>query len=397
MRKTFYLGLIAIMLVAGCAEAEKEQVFSVEDARKTLDFAVVQYRNMMAELPDTLEPRSFQGDTMVYSHIYWWTSGFYPGSLWYLYEHSQDEAFKNEAHKRSMRIEPIKKVTNDHDVGFQLYCSFGNGLRLTGNQAYAEIMLDGANSLATRYNPTIGSIRSWDWTDGRWTYPVIVDNMMNLELLMWAAKTSGSDTLRGISIDHSYTTLKNHYRDDHSSYHVVDYNPETGEVIQKNTAQGFADESAWARGQAWGLYGFTMMHRESGNGEFLDHAINIADFLLNHPNYPEDKIPYWDFNAPDIPDAKRDASASAIMASALLELSTFVEGEKSELYFSTAEKILATLSSETYLAKEGENGNFILMHSVGHLPANSEVDVPLTYADYYFIEALLRYIKLKEA
>jgi unsaturated chondroitin disaccharide hydrolase len=397
MRKTFELIMIAFLLSSGCTEPEKEPVFSVKDARKTLDFAVAQYRNMMAQLPDSVEPRSFQGDTMVYSHIYWWTSGFYPGCLWYLYEYSKDETIKEEAHKRTMRIEPIKKVTNDHDVGFQLKCSFGNGLRLTGNQAYADIMLEGANSLATRYNPTIGSIKSWDWTGGRWTYPVIIDNMMNLELLMWASKTSGNEALREISIDHSYTSLKNHYREDFSSYHVVDYDPETGKVIQKNTAQGYADETAWARGQAWGLYGFTMMHRESGNKEFLDHSMKIADFLLNHPNYPEDKIPYWDFNAPDIPDAKRDASAAAIMASALLELSSFAKGEKSELYFNTAEMILATLSSEAYLAKKGENGNFILKHSVGHLPANSEVDVPLTYADYYFIEALLRYIKLKEA
>jgi rhamnogalacturonyl hydrolase YesR len=388
--------LLFLIAFLGCESHKQEEVFSVEKARNTLDFAAVQYRNFVAAMPDTLEPRTFQGDTMVYAGIKWWTSGFYPGSLWYLYEHTGDDFFKNEADKRTRRLESIQYVTNDHDVGFMLYCSYGNGLRLTGNQEYVDVMLTGARSLATRYNPVIGSIRSWDHNRNKWAFPVIVDNMMNLELLIWAAEKSGDESLRDLSIQHAYTTLENHYRPDYSSYHVVDYNPETGEVNQKNTHQGFSDESAWARGQAWGLYGFAMMHRVTGEQEFLDHAIKIADFLLDHPRLPKDKIPYWDFDSPDIPNTYRDVSAASIISSALLDLSTMVEGNQSEKYFGAAETMLASLSSEPYLANEGENGNFILKHSVGHLPGNSEVDVPLTYADYYFLEALHRYIDLKE-
>jgi unsaturated chondroitin disaccharide hydrolase len=385
---------LSVLALHSCNMSERQQVYSVVQAKSTLDQAANQYRNMMSEMPDTLELRSFNGTEMVYSDIYWWCSGFYPGILWYMYEYTGDDNFRNEAHKRTMRLEPIKYVTTDHDLGFMLYCSFGNGLRLTGNKEYSDILKHGAKSLATRFNPVIGSLKSWDWTQ-RWKFPVIIDNMMNLELLMWAARETGDENLADLSVVHSYTSMQNHYRDDFSSFHVVDYNPETGAVIQKNTAQGYADETAWARGQSWGLYGYTMMYRETGNHDFLEHAIRVADFLVNHPNLPQDKVPYWDFNAPDIPNTFRDASAGSIMASALLELSTYAEGVKGKQYFDVAEQILATLSSYQYLAKEGENGNFILKHGVGHLPANSEVDVPLTYGDYYFVEALLRYINLK--
>lgn len=395
--KSIFSGvLILTAILTGCGQSPHEdEIFSVEKAEASLVSASEQYKRMINTLPDSLLPRTFQGDTMVFSNIYWWTSGFYPGSLWYLYEHTGDEIFLNEARKRTALLEPIKNVTNDHDVGFMLYCSYGNGLRITGNNAYKDVLLQGAASLSTRYNPVVGCIKSWDWSE-RWQFPVIIDNMMNLELLMWAHRESSNDQFREISMDHSFTTLENHYRDDHSCYHVVDYDPETGEVIEKVTHQGYADESTWARGQSWGFYGFTMMYREAKDPAFLEKANNIANFLLNHPNMPEDNIPYWDFDAPDIPDALRDVSASTIMASALLELSTFSDDETSDFYFHSAEKILASLSQDAYLAKPGENGNFILKHSVGHLPGDSEVDVPLTYADYYFIESLMRYIRLKE-
>ncbi|MFW5891940.1 MAG: glycoside hydrolase family 88 protein [Bacteroidota bacterium] len=392
------VGVISVLIImlSGCGESPGEKdIFSVEKAEASLERAAQQYKRMMQTIPDSVLPRTFQSDTMVYSNIYWWTSGFFPGSLWYLYEHTGDETFMEEARKRTMLLEPIKNVTNDHDVGFMLYCSYGNGLRITGNESYADVLLQGAASLSTRYNPVVGSLKSWDWSK-KWQFPVIIDNMMNLELLMWAHQESSNDQYKEISLDHSFTTLENHYREDHSCYHVVDYDPETGEVLERVTHQGYSDESVWARGQSWGLYGFTMIYRETKDPAFLEKAENIANFLLNHPNMPEDNIPYWDFDAPNIPDALRDASASSIMASALLELSTFAEGESSDFYFRSAEKILATLSDDQYLAKPGENGNFILKHSVGHLPGDSEVDVPLTYADYYFIESLMRYIHLKK-
>ncbi len=398
MKKLSVLFLFGLLISCNSTQKQEDKVdFSVEKAKSSLDFVVRQYQHMIAELPDTLDPRTFQGDTMVYANIYWWTSGFYPGCLWYLYEYTKDESFKTEAHERTMRVEPIKHVTDNHDLGFMLYCSFGNGLRLTGNEEYKDILLTGAESLASRFDSTVACIKSWDWDGGKeWQCPVIIDNMMNLEFLMWASEVSGNEKYKNISLTHANTTIKHHFREDYSTFHVVDYDTVTGEPRQKHTHQGYSDESAWARGQSWGLYGYSMMYREAKEKAYLDQAVKIADFLLNHPNLPEDKIPYWDYNAPDIPDAKRDASAGAIMASALLELSTFTEGEKSKTYFNAAEKMLSSLASDAYLSKEGENGNFILKHSVGHLPGNSEVDVPLTYADYYFIEALLRYIDLNK-
>lgn len=215
--------------------------------------------------------------------------------------------------------------------------------------------------------------------------------MMNLELLMWAFRESGDSSFYKIAVSHADTTIKNHFRDDFSSWHVVSYDTITGKVETRQTHQGYSDGSAWARGQAWGLYGFVVMYRETGLQRYLDQAIGIASFMISHRNMPGDMIPYWDFDAPDIPAAMRDASAGAIMASALLELSGYADGEQGESFFRVATKQLQTLSSPEYLADTGENGNFILKHSVGSLPGNSEVDVPLTYADYYYIEALMRY------
>jgi hypothetical protein len=320
----------------------------------------------------------------------WWTSGFFPGSLWYLYEFKKDEQLKRAAMEMTSRVEKEKDNKGTHDLGFMLYCSFGNGFRLTGNESYKEVMLTGAKSLSTRFRPKIGCIQSWNSIRG-WQCPVIIDNMMNLEFLMWAFNQSGDSTFYRIAITHADTTIKNHFRSDFSSYHVVSYDTITGRVEAKQTHQGAADESAWSRGQVWGLYGFTVMYRETGLDRYLRQAKNIAEFLVNHPNLPEDKIPYWDFNAPDIPDAKRDASAGAIMASALIELSSFVDPETAVKYRQIAEIQLRTLSSPQYLAEPGTNGNFILKHGVGHLPGKSEIDVPLTYGDYYYIEALLRY------
>jgi len=323
--------------------------------------------------------------------IYDWTSGFWPGILWYMAEYSGDSGLLNQARHWTAYLEPVKKMPEkNHDLGFMMYCSFGNGLRLTSNESYRDVLLTGAQSLITRYHPNIGCIQSWNSRRG-WQCPVIIDNMMNLEFLMWAFKISGDSTHYRICVNHSDTTMKNHYRPDFSSWHVVSYDTLTGNVEKKQTAQGYADESAWSRGQVWGLYGYVVMFRETGLQRYLDHAVKVAEFLINHPNMPEDKIPYWDFNAPDIPDAKRDASAGAIMASALIELSGMVEEPASSKYLGIAETQLRSLASPAYRAKTGENGNFILKHSVGSLPGNSEVDVPLTYADYYFIEALLRY------
>ncbi|MDR0507604.1 MAG: glycoside hydrolase family 88 protein [Dysgonamonadaceae bacterium] len=322
-----------------------------------------------------------------------WVSGFFPGVLWYLYEYKRDTVLLNYARNYTARVEKEKNNKRTHDLGFMLYCSFGNGYRITGDTTYREVLLTGAESLASRYNPVIGLLRSWDWSnDKQWQYPVIIDNMMNLELLFWASKISGNPKYREIAISHADRTMANHFRPDYSTYHVVSYDTVTGIPEMKVTHQGYADESAWSRGQAWGLYGFTMAYRETKDSKYLEQAKRIADFILNHPNLPADKIPYWDFNAPDIPNAKRDASAGAVIASALIELSGYVDKSLAKKYLNVAKTQLRTLSSPEYLAKKGTNGNFILKHSVGHFTGNIEVDVPLTYADYYYIEALLRLI-----
>lgn len=390
-RHFIYLIIGFITLISCNKPAPMEKV--IDDA---LSFSVKQY-SLMAEvmkdkpglLPRTLDTTG----ALVTAKSNWWTSGFVPGSLWYLYEYSKDEKLKEYAKEMTARVEKEKLNKGTHDLGFMLYCSFGNGLRLAGEESYNEVLLTGARSLSTRFKPNIGCIQSWNSRKG-WQFPVIIDNMMNLEFLMWAFKKSGDSSFYNICVTHSDTTMKNHFRPDFSSCHVVSYDTLTGMVEAKQTHQGAADESAWARGQVWGLYGYTVMYRETKLDRYLNHAKNIAEFLINHPNMPENKIPYWDFNAPGIPDALRDASAGSIMASALIELSRYVDPVSAQKYLTVAETQLRTLSSPEYLARLGENGNFILKHGVGHLPGNSEVDVPLTYGDYYFIEALLRYKNL---
>jgi hypothetical protein len=365
---------------------------------ESLAFSAKQYTLMadvMKEKPGLLPRTIDTSGNLVTAGPGWWTSGFFPGCLWYLYEYSNDEMFRDYAIEMTERIEKEKDNKGTHDLGFMLYCSYGNGLRITGDEPYKDVLLTGARSLSTRFRPNIGCIQSWGSRKG-WQCPVIIDNMMNLEFLMWAFNQTGDSSFYKIAVIHSDTTIKNHFRPDFSTWHVVSYDTISGRVETKQTAQGAADGSAWSRGQVWGLYGYTVMYRETGLQRYLDQAEHIADFLTSHPNMPEDKIPFWDFNAPGIPDTNRDASAGAIMASALIELSSFVGEDKKAQYLNVAEKQLRSLSSPAYLAKEGENGNFILMHSVGSLPGKSEVDVPLTYADYYFIEALLRYRTLLE-
>lgn len=320
----------------------------------------------------------------------WWTPGFFPGSLWYLYEFTHDLKWRDAADKWTMAIEKEQHNTSTHDLGFMIYCSFGNGYRLTNNEEYKKIMLVGAKSLATRFNPKVGLIKSWDKFQNKYDYPVIIDNMMNLEFLLWASNVSRDKIFYNISISHANNTLKNHYRRDYSSYHVVCYGPD-GQVLAKKTKQGASDESSWARGQAWGLYGFTMMYRETKVPEYLEHAQRIANFILNNPNLPSDKIPYWDFLKPG---EERDASAGAIIASALLELSEYSKKGTRERYFNAAEKMLESLSSPLFKARLGENNDFILMHGTGDKPSRSEVDAPLVYADYYYLEALLRYNRI---
>lgn len=353
--------------------------------------AGAQYTLLMQKTPEQQFPKTYFPTTNKheFSSSGWWCSGFYPGALLYLYQQTHDTSLYNEAVRKLQFLQKEQHNTGTHDLGFMMYCSFGNANMMKPSQQYVDVLMNSARSLSTRYNPTVGCIKSWDHKV--WKFPVIIDNMMNLELLFWATRQSGDSSFYKIAVSHANTTLKNHFRPDYSSYHMVNYDPQTGAVIFKKTVQGYADSSAWARGQAWGLYGYTVMYRETKNKTYLHQAEQIADFILNHPNYPSDGIPYWDFNAPDLPHALRDASAASIMASAWLELYKYTDKQHARKYVAAAEKVLRTLSSDTYKAPKGENGGFILKHGVGHMPNKSEVDVPLTYGDYYFVEAMVRY------
>ena len=321
--------------------------------------------------------------------IYDWTSGFFPGSLWYAYELTGDEKLKEEAVKFTNLLNPVRYYDGTHDLGFMIGCSYGNALRLSPADTIRNVITETADNLISRFDPEIGCIRSWDF--GTWNFPVIIDNMMNLDLLFLASRLTGDDKYKDIAIRHADTTMKNHFRDDYTSWHVVSYNDD-GTVERRQTHQGKDDNSSWARGQAWAVYGYTACFRETGDSTYLDFAEHIADMIMSRVT-TEDAIPYWDYDAPAGPDTPRDASAAAVTASGLLELSTFAaDGQK---YYDYAVKILKSLSSPAYLAKAGENEGFVLMHSTGSLPHGSEIDVPLNYADYYYLEAMKRYHSLK--
>lgn len=400
MKKSSFLNKIwgsIILLVVFFSACQSE---NQEDMKKVIEHGLNVAREQALLMAKDLEfqegklPKSTKDGKLETSDCYWWCSGFFPGVLWYLYEDEPTDEMRKYAELFTERLEDVQHVTDNHDVGFMLYCSYGNGYRLTQNPTYKQVLTTGANSLCSRYNPTMKAIRSWDFNKHIWQYPVIIDNMMNLELLMWTSKAVRNDKYRKIAVDHANTTMDNHFRDNYSCYHVVSYDTLTGKPHIKMTHQGYADESSWARGQAWALYGFTMMARETGNHKYMEQAKNIARFLLTHPRMPADKVPYWDYDAPDIPDAPRDASAAAVMASALIELSQLDNSDDSKEYLTFAQQQLRSLTSSRYLAEKETNCHFILKHSTGHFPGNSEIDVPISYADYYFVEALLRMKRL---
>ncbi len=391
MKKNVYVSLLLLAAsVTGFSQARPGAGF-IKSIDKALSESAEQYKVFQKELSPEAFPKSFNAktDSLVTSNSSWWCSGFYPGTLLYLYEQTKKTELLTEADRIMNVLAKEQYNKGTHDLGFMMYCSFGNANRINPSEAYKQILINSAKSLSTRFDPKIGCIKSWNSKDPT-DFLVIIDNMMNLELLFWATRTTGDSSFYKIAVTHANTTMKNHFRPDNSSYHVVNYNAETGGIKQKKTAQGYADESAWARGQSWGLYGYVVMYRETKDKKYLDQANRIADYILNNPNLPKDKIPYWDYNAPDIPNALRDASAGSVMASGLLELSKYVDKARADKYVSAAAQVLTVLSTKEYYADHGTNGGFILKHSVGSLPGKSEVDVPLTYADYYYVEGLIR-------
>lgn len=363
----------------------------VEVAKQQIGYQV----KLIEESGKILNPRTTYKNSIEYIPKEDWTSGFFPGTMWYMYELTGDKKWMDLGVKYTEDLDSVKYLKWHHDVGFMINCSFGNAYKATKDERYKDVLIEAAKSLATRFHPVPGVIQSWDedkgWQGKRgWMCPVIIDNMMNLELLFEATRLSNDSSFYHMAVRHADATLANHFRPDFSCYHVIDYDKVNGGVRNRHTAQGYAHESAWARGQAWALYGFTVCYRETKDQRYLDLAEKIYTYLFNHPHMPADLVPYWDFDAPNIPNEPRDASAAAIIASALYELSTYGKSE----YRQTADKIIASLSGPAYLAIVGTNGNFLLMHSVGSIPHHNEIDVPLNYADYYYLEALLRKQKL---
>lgn len=318
-----------------------------------------------------------------------WTAGFFPGSLWLAYELTADTTLRDRAVRYTNRMLPASYMTDTHDLGFMINCSYGQALRLAPADSIREVIVRTADNLISRFDPTIGCIRSWDF--GPWNYPVIIDNMMNLQLLFNASKISGDAKYKDVAIKHARTTLAHHFRPDHTCYHVVSYNAD-GTVQSAGTFQGKSDGSAWARGQGWALYGYTETYRETGIKEFLDKAIAVADMFIERNN-TDDRVPYWDLDAHAGTDTPRDASAAALIASGLIELGYITSDAR---YTNYAEQLIRNLASPAYLAEQGTNAGFVLMHSVGSLPHGSEIDTPLNYADYYFLEALVRLARVKK-
>ena len=383
------IGLLACSLKAANSETTKESSVAQNQLEKLSQKAIdylesIEYDTL--SIPRTVSAEGKLEGTPSKS----WTSGFYPGLLWQLYGFSKDEKLKDAAIKWSAPVEKEKWDTGTHDLGFKIYCPFGNAYKITQDNEYKDIFLTAAKSLSSRYNEKIGALRSWDHHAHVWDYPVIIDNMMNLEMLFEATKLTGDSTYYKIADAHASTTLHNHFRADNSSYHVVDFDVETGKATKKNTHQGLNHESAWSRGQAWGLHGFTTAYRYTGEKKYLLQAQKIAEFIFTHPNLPDDKIPYWDYDATNIPNEPRDVSAGAIAASGLLELSTY-DKINANKYQELATSILETLSTDKYKC---EIAPFFLKHSVGSIPGKFEMDAPIIYADYFYVEALTRKLAL---
>jgi len=387
-----FTALITCLSFINMGYSQKNNSF---DIKKQLDYCAAQASKTLTMIPnDGTSPRSIPTGSKDWKFVDYkdWTSGFWPGELWYLYEATGDKKWEKEADKFSRFLTPLSvNKANDHDLGFQILNSFGNGYRLTKNAAYKDIILKTADTLATLFNPKVGTIQSWPHNK-MGGHNTIIDNMMNLELLFWASKNGGNKKLYDIAVKHAETTMNNHFRPDYTSYHVLIYDYETGKKIKGRTAQGYNDDSMWARGQAWAIYGFTMTYRETKDPKFLDFAHKLTRVYLDKLA-TEDLIPYWDFNAPNIPNEPRDASAAAIVSSALIELSSYTKDKKlKNEYLSKSKKMIVELSDHY---QSHEVNSAFLLHSTGHKPAGSEIDCSINYADYYYLEALLRLQKLK--
>lgn len=387
------IGVGVLLLLSGLKDTDAIGV------KKQLSYCDIQVKKTLGKIKGSgLLPRCIDTNATDWykTDIYDWTSGFWPGILWYDYENTKDEKVKEEAIRYTEALIPLLKPDHqgDHDLGFQFYCSFGNAYRLTGNEKYKQILLKGADKLSGFYNPKVGTMLSWPGmvTEMNWPHNTIMDNMMNLELLFWAAKNGGNKKYYDMAVSHAKVTMENQFRPDGSCYHVAIYDTITGRFLKGVTNQGYDDNSMWARGQAWAIYGYTLVYRETGSKKYLRFVEKVTDLYLKR--LPEDFIPYWDFDDPAIPNAPKDASSAAIVASGLLELVQLEDNkQKAKEYKEAAINMLYSLSSDKYQSRD-KNPSFLL-HSTGNLPGGYEIDASINYADYYYIEALTRYKKME--
>ncbi len=385
--------MVMLMLAIGIVTSVRAQTLSDEKIASIFALEKIYLNRAFDTVKKTHKiPRSIEKG---FQPITDWTSGYYPGNLWLTYEFTKDKEILEKAKYTTALVEANKHFSTDHDIGFMIYCSYGNGYRLTHDPKYKAVIIEASKTAIKRYNPVVKSIMSWNPDEKRdWKFPVIIDNMMNLELLLNATKFTGDSTYYQVAVQHSNTTMKNQYRADYSCSHVVDYNPANGQMRKRDWNNGNSDPAtaAWSRGQSWGLYGFSFMYQYTRKKEYLNQAENIASYILNNPNMPKDMVPYWDYNVPKYPTVK-DASAAALLASALMQLAT-LSPKNGKKYFNAGQKILLSLASSKYLNESGK-GIYLLKHATGNYLRKSEVDGGLIYADYYFLEALLKYQKLK--
>ncbi|MFP2931608.1 alpha-12C2-mannosidase [Pyxidicoccus sp. 3LG] len=391
MTSSRYVGrAVAALYLLMLAVVPRAHAFSDADAVKVIGFARSQLADTTREMPDaTWSPKAGLPDGTwsreANNDMIDWTQGFFPGSMWFMYQVGAEPLWRDRADRWTRPLELQKTNRQTHDLGFKMFLSFGHAYRVTGDTYYRGVVLTAAESLASRYNSQVGFINCCDWNSD-WQAPLVTDTMMNLELLLWASQNGGKAEWKTMAVNHALRTLQDAVRPDGSSFHYVDYNRTTGAIRSKGTFQGYSASSTWARGHAWLIYGYTMVYRYTNDVRMLEAARKVTDWYLN--NLPADMVPKWDFNAPD---SQKDSSAAAIVASALLELSQLeTDAARKTRYRDAALRTLDTLMTPTYFA-EGTNSPGLLLHGVGHLPAGKEIDTALIYGDYYFLEAVLRF------